>query len=114
MSDNITLSCADDRTILVVTAVYGRYLHACADTCCPPHPVDDCQQDVEATREADWIALKVTCDNKTSCGYQYLGAAINDCEQDYVADYMRIFYTCLPGTSGLLCQVKTYMYLLSV
>ena len=97
MSDVISLTCPANRTIFVVSAVYGQYLYACADACCAPHPIDDCQQDVEETRESDWIALKVTCDNQTSCDYQYLGAGINDCEVDYVADYMRVFYTCLPG-----------------
>ena len=98
LNDDVTLSCGDNRTIYVVSAVYGQWAHSCSDGCCPPHPVTDCRQDVEETRESDWLALKVTCDNKTTCDYQYLAAIINDCLVDYTADYMRVFYTCLPGT----------------
>ena len=98
LNDDVTLSCGDNRAIYVVSAVYGQWAHSCSDGCCPPHPVTDCRQDVEETRESDWLALKVTCDNKTTCDYQYLGVAINDCQVDYIADYMRVFYTCLPGT----------------
>ena len=45
----------------------------------------------------NWILLKYRCDNQTSCGYVYEGVVINDCEPGYVADYMEIFYNCIPG-----------------
>ena len=46
---------------------------------------------------AEWAYLKYSCDNKTECKYVYNGAIINDCEAGYVADYMLIYYSCLPG-----------------
>lgn len=96
-NDVITLSCPDERTIVVNTAVYGQHQSLCNISCCPPHPTDDCQEDVSDIRESDWIALKITCDNQTTCDYQYMGALISECAFEYTADYMRIFYACLPG-----------------
>ena len=52
---------------------------------------------VSDNQPQDWLALKVLCDNETQCEYQYMGSVIESCEPEYIADYMSIYYTCLPG-----------------
>ena len=43
------------------------------------------------------LLLQATCDNRTTCDYDYLGSVIDDCEPSYIADFMNIFFSCLPG-----------------
>ena len=97
ISDTIPLSCSDAKKIFVNYAVYGKLYYDCATGCCPPVPGYDCVESVEESRPQDWLALKAMCDNKTSCQWEYQGSVIDSCEQGYVADYMSILYTCLPG-----------------
>ena len=97
LDDIITLSCPDTRTLWVTNAFYGRYNYTCSATCCPPSPWRDCAVQVEQCEPNDWVALKYTCDNKTSCDWQYTGRVLDECEAGYVADYMQIFFDCLPG-----------------
>ena len=59
--------------------------------------VDDCRVSVIDNNPSDWLSLKLTCDNHTSCSYEYLGSAIDECEEDYLADYMQIYYDCGDG-----------------
>ena len=49
----------------------------------------------------DWAYLAFLCQNQTSCNYEYEGQAIDGCEEDYIADYMQIFFTCEPD-EGLI------------
>ena len=61
LSDILTLSCPENRTLEVTSGYYGKYYYACADGCCAPHPEFDCKELVSENRPSDWAAIKVTC-----------------------------------------------------
>ena len=96
VSDVLTLYCPDNRTIFTTSGIYGQYAYPCAADCCAPNPLDDCGEIVEENRLEDWLAIKYYCDNKTSCEYENGGSPIDQCEEGYIADYLQIFYDCLP------------------
>ena len=97
-SQLITLWCTDGGLINVTDAYYGVYSEPCnSGECCVPDPVDDCRVSVRENRPSDWVALKVSCDNRTSCSYEYKGSEIDECEDGYLADYMQIYYDCGTG-----------------
>ena len=98
-SQLITLWCFDGGVINVTDAYYGQYSESCDGECCMPDQVDDCRVSVLDNRPSDWVGLKLTCDNRTSCSYEYLGSAIDECEENYLADYMQIYYDCGAGKS---------------
>ena len=100
VQDTITLSCPDPRTINIVSAIYGQYSDAICEECCPPNPMHDCKEQVSDNNFSEWLELKLRCDNTTSCSFQYNGVVINECETEYVADYMQIFYSCEPGRNS--------------
>ena len=58
VDDVITLSCANNKSINVMTATYGTYNDVCDTSCCAPNPLD-CTEVVSENNQADWIALKV-------------------------------------------------------
>ena len=95
------MSCPNDRRINVTNAHFGQYdfYHPCESECCAPIPYQDCTELVVTNYPEVWALLQYTCYNQTSCSYEYKGNVINDCEQGYMADYMEIFYSCLPGKS---------------
>ena len=95
-SDVLSLSCPNDRTINVSSAYYGMYDEMCDEGCCTPHQ-DDCSESMAENSIGEWIILKYRCDNQTDCTYTHEGALINECEDQYVADYLQVFYSCLPG-----------------
>ena len=61
LTDVISLSCDDEKTIFVTSADYGKYEQNCdVDVeCCSPQ-ADDCTELVEENRPADWVLLQVT------------------------------------------------------
>ena len=97
ISDVLELTCPDEKRIFTTSAVYGKYTFAC-DDCCPPNPSRDCTELVSENRPEDWIAIKYYCDNKTTCEYENRGSPIDDCQENYIADYLQIFYDCVPDT----------------
>ena len=97
-NDMVTLSCPAGRTILVVSANYGQYdspNSECTD-CCAPNPEYDCTELVEENRPSDWLAIQALCDNQTSCEFDNPGTSIDVCQEEYLTDYMQLFYDCLP------------------
>ena len=94
----MTLSCPAGRTILTVTANYGQYDNPNSECtgCCAPNPLHDCTELVEESRPTDWLGIQLLCDNQTSCEFENLGSAIDQCEEGYQSDYMQLFYDCLP------------------
>ena len=76
-------------------AYYGQYSDPCdSSECCMPDQVDDCRVSILEDQPADWAGLKLICDNRTSCSYKYEGLTIDECEENYLADYMQIYYNC--------------------
>ena len=59
LTDVITLSCDDGKTIEVTSADYGKYAQTCDSDCCSPQ-ADDCTELVEENRPADWVLLKAS------------------------------------------------------
>ena len=100
--DVLYLACPSGRTIEVASAVYGMYAKFCTN-CCTPDSQHDCTELVAKNSPTQWVILKTTCDNKTGCSYQYEGAVISKCQLITPADYLHIFYKCLPG-------MKFYVY----
>ena len=47
----------------------------------------------------DWLQLTSACNGNQQCSHIYNGAVIDSCRENYIADYMEIFYDCL------LCMV---------
>ena len=94
-SELITLSCLDGGLINVTEAYYGKYSTPCgSNECCMPNETADCRVSVSENRPGDWAELKLVCSNRTSCQYEYQGSSIDDCEENYLADYMQIYYSC--------------------
>ena len=100
LSDVISLSCSDGRTIDLTDAVYGMYADTCA-SCCAPHPIDDCTENVQ-DYPGDWVELMFWCQNRTSCQYEYRGSTVDACQMSYIADYIQIQYNCQPGDNPIL------------
>ena len=99
--ETVTLSCPDNRTIFVTDADYGQFSYTCTQTdvtCCPPQTRDDCTLPVEDSAPVDWAGIKLLCDNQTSCEIPHQGAVLVGCPAPAEADYMRVYYQCLPGT----------------
>ena len=92
--DIVIVSCASNRTILITSGVYSRYLKT-YDECYSPNPIDDCSESVEEARPSDWLAIKALCDGQESCQFENAGAFLDKCSDD-VSDYMQLFYDCLP------------------
>ena len=94
------MSCPDNRTINVTSGLYGQYAHIadynCTDDCCPPSPRDDCVEDMLTSNPQDLLGIKLLCDDQQSCDFEYQGTLINGCMEGYIADYMQMFYNCLP------------------
>ena len=102
--ETVTLSCPDNRTIFVTDADYGQFSYTCTQpdvTCCPPQTRDDCTQSVEESAPQDWAALKLLCDNQTSCDVFHQGGVLLDCPAPNEANYVRIYYQCLPGNKRI-------------
>ena len=109
----MSLSCPNNRTIFVTSALYGQFTHSCSHdgiSCCPPIPTHDCSEDIESNSAADWLVLKALCDNQTSCEFVNQGGYVASCAEPNVVDYMTVNYQCLPGAiaSRVSCQMSRY------
>ena len=71
--------------------------------CCMPDQISDCRVAVKDNRLSDWLGLKASCDNRTSCNYEYLGSVVDECETNQVAEYLQVYYTC--GTGKILVYI---------
>ena len=94
-NDAITLSCPNDRTIVITKAHWGKYNLEC-ENCCPPNPAYDCTVDMETAEPEFFEFIKFQCDGMTSCNLEYGAYLVNECEFEYTADYEQIFYDCNP------------------
>ena len=52
-----------------------------------PDQVDDCRVALKDYRLSDWVGLKASCDNRTSCSYEYLGSVVEECGANQVTIY---------------------------
>ena len=52
---------------------------------------------MEDARPQDLLALKLMCDNKTSCEFVNQGGALLGCPEPSEFDYVTVYYRCLPG-----------------
>ena len=68
----------------------------CSVTCCSPHP-EDCGESMEEHAHSDWLTLKDTCHNKTSCSFENPSGSLESCDEPYLSDYMIVYYNCFPG-----------------
>ena len=62
-----------------------------------PDQLADCRVRVEDNRMSDWVGLKASCNNRTSCNYEYLGSVVDECATNQVADYLQVYYNCGEG-----------------
>ena len=95
--DAISLTCEDNGTISVTSAIYGKHVSECCDCCEPDH--NDCTMRMVDSDQSDWQTLVTNCNGQEICTYYYTGRVINECKEGYVADYLQIFYTCNQGNS---------------
>ena len=56
----------------------------------------DCQESVETEHPAEWESIKELCDDNDGCLITYTGVAMQTCTPGNTADYLQIFYDCLP------------------
>ena len=101
VNDEVQLSCPDNKTINVTSAVYGQYivphLFSCPNSCCPPNPGFDCTELVHDNSAEDWATIKLLCDGEPSCEFENIGTTFRDsCDVDNFVDYIQVFYNCLP------------------
>ena len=97
----ITLQCPFQSSIFVTSAYYGQYRHECTQEdqlqCCPPNLVKDCMESMEDNEPVDWAALKVSCDNQSTCSFETRFATMSSCTEPYRANWTLVYYQCLPG-----------------
>ena len=99
VAQEIHLACPSNKTIFIEHADYGQYSQTCDEgTCCAPHPYD-CTQSMEENDVAEWLLLKLQCDNRTECSYLVKGSIFTDdvCAPVDSVAYLEIDYTCFPG-----------------
>ena len=120
--NRMTLSCSRDKWIVVTRAVYGQYDNPstnCSDCRCPPNPAMDCTELMEESYPQDWLAMKTLCDNSKRVEFYPSRHIIDESEDEYIPDYVQVFYECLPddgtGPVGFTAYAnsgnsKTYNY----
>ena len=99
----MSLSCPDEKTILVTSAEYGQFSYVCLQTdvqCCPPNIGDDCVEPMEEAAPVDWALLKEVCDEKQACQLPMNGAVLSSCTEPSAAQYVSVFFQCFPGTTA--------------
>ena len=97
-SENIPLSCPNNRTIFITKAEYGEYSQPCDTQCCSPHPLDCTEQMVDSDND-QWVYLKLLCDGNTNCSYPFQGSTfLNECTATNEVDYVSVYYACEPGS----------------
>ena len=93
--------------IAITDAYYGVFSTKCPDgECCMPDQLEDCRVRVEDNRMSDWVGLKASCDNRTSCNYEYLGSVVDECASNQVADYLQVYYNCGTGNIFILIAMQ--------
>ena len=92
----INIKCISDTNITITRAIWGKYDTPCFDFCCSPDTANDCTLDVETTEPDLFAYIKNDCDGKQSCDVTYYAYLLNECEDEYLADYLRVFFDCLP------------------
>ena len=94
INDVMTLSCTSDKNITVTRAQWGKYDAVCSDDCCQPDTANDCTVDMETTEPDLFAYIKSQCDGEQSCDLTYVAYVVNECEEEYFADYEQVFYDC--------------------
>ena len=100
LGNTMVLNCTNETSIFVKSAIYGQFQQICNQdgiACCPSNPAADCTEDLETNSPQDWAALKLICDNQSSCEFINQGGYVASCAQPTVVDYMTVLYQCLPG-----------------
>ena len=95
--DMMTLSCPGNRWIAITKAVYAKYENpdsACSGCRCPPNPALDCTELIEENHPKAWNDIN-SCDQLKVCDVRPTRTVINQCETNYTADYVQVFYECL-------------------
>ena len=97
LGDLTSISCPNERTILITKGTWGKYEFKCNNnTCCAPNPAFDCTADLESNAPDYFEYLKYECDEKTTCTIENNYAfSLDECEQDHFADYMQVFLRLL-------------------
>ena len=95
IGDILTLGCTGTGTISVTRADWGKLDRNCDIECCPPNPSLDCTVDIQTSDPEYFDFLKLQCDSYTSCSFNYTGRTIDECQANYSADYMQVFYDCI-------------------
>ena len=99
-ASEVILQCPNDQTILVVEAHYGQYGYTSTQddlTCKPPHPEDDCVEQMEENAPGDWFILKELCDGQPSCTFVAQVGLMSTCGESIEAEFTDVVYQCLPG-----------------
>ena len=97
---DLTLSCAQNQAIFVISAAYGLYGYNSTQddiTCKPPQYRLDCTESMESNFPTDWLVLKERCDGQTTCTFTAQYGVMSTCGEGLSADYTDVEYQCLPG-----------------
>ena len=97
--DVMELSCDVGEMIFVTEALYGAYDATCEDECCVPDRGVDCLESISSEDLDTWNLIRVDCNYKESCLFQYQGHELLPCSVA-LADYMIITYTCASGKNS--------------
>ena len=66
----------------------------------------DCLESVETSNTAEWLTLKLECENQTDCSYFFMSSVfVDSCAPTEIVDYLHVYYTCQPGG----CKFTTYV-----
>ena len=66
------------------------------EPCCAPNHIYDCFVDIESLRPNIWDILVEDCNGQNSCSFLNLVASMPECDADESADFIQVFYDCLP------------------
>ena len=114
---NVSLFCPENRAILVTHADYGQFSYTCTQSdvmCCPPHTANDCTESMEESVPQDYAALKLLCDDKTSCQFVNQGGAMIGCPAPNDVDYVRVYFRCMSGITLELLLACDTSFILNV
>ena len=102
------LQCDAGEKLFVLDAVYGAYDSFCdPDTCCEPDQTYDCTESIVTEDPETWNLVRIDCNYKESCLFQYQGSALVACGVA-IADYMKMTYSCSSGQYPFPLSISTY------
>ena len=110
---NITLSCPNDQTISMESAIYGLYGYTSTQndlTCKPPHYNADCTEEMSQNSPGDWYLVQELCNGRNTCTFPARAGPVTSCGNVAGSEYTSVVYQCMQGMLCYCFLLAVYMY----